>query len=336
MAQRGRVAVASALAGVACTVAYWAGGAAAWNGDVAAFARAEVLGYAFATSTFDLWVSASPASARMNAPIDQGCARALLLGDAGADGGAGARGTPPGGSTVRRRRGTPPSAERVSAHPTLACAIPAFLALDRALIPLPSTPQPRPHPRSQPLDPFTPQPITSLQVVFTATVALVLAKAFQYDYAQSSSVATYVFLAVVLAAAAVDLAAWVHWIVRAPAPAAHPHAGDEEARPLIAAEKSTTRARAVRIPTEPAAGDMNSYGGMNANYSPVGSFDDDAFESADEGYPEADAGASKAHTHVAAPAVRPRKGARPQIATVLNARAIARAHVPAAVVAPSL
>ena len=72
MAQRGRVAVASALAGVACTVAYWAGGAAAWNGDVAAFARAEVLGYAFATSTFDLWVSASPASARMNAPIDQG------------------------------------------------------------------------------------------------------------------------------------------------------------------------------------------------------------------------------------------------------------------------
>ena len=63
MAQRGRVAVASALAGVACTAAYWAGGAAAWSGDVAAFARAEVLGYAFATSTFDLWVSAS---ARMN------------------------------------------------------------------------------------------------------------------------------------------------------------------------------------------------------------------------------------------------------------------------------
>jgi hypothetical protein len=53
-----------ALGGLVVTAAYWAGAAEVPERTLAAFARAQVLGYAFTTSLFDLWVRHSPSSYR--------------------------------------------------------------------------------------------------------------------------------------------------------------------------------------------------------------------------------------------------------------------------------
>jgi len=140
------------------------------------------------------------------------------------------------------------------------------------------------------------------QVVFFATVTLIVLKAAVFEYTNQSG---YITISSALVAAAVDTLAWILVLVRAPvAPPLLPtsiNAAAADGRAVVSTGAGYTYqsvayygSKSMTVPDARPPGtasDLDGFAGLNATYSPVGSYDedDDAFASAEEDEPGAEA-----------------------------------------------
>jgi len=142
----------------------------------------------------------------------------------------------------------------------------------------------------------------SAQVLFFATVTLIVLKAAVFEYVNQSG---YITISSALVAAAVDTLAWILVLVRAPAaPPLLPtsiNGAAADGRAVVSTgagyNYQSVAYYGTKNMTVPGGGppgsasDLDGFAGLNATYSPVGSYDedDDAFASAEEDEPGAEA-----------------------------------------------